>query len=59
MHGNFLNPHAGQTRTSFAQEFTSEGSQVKREQVRVCTKVFSTLISWSKENESCMRVDES
>ena len=27
-------------------------------QVRVCTRVFSTLMSWSNENKSCMRVDK-
>ena len=26
---------------------------------RVCTRVFSTLMSWSNENKSCMRVNES
>ena len=27
--------------------------------MRVCMRVFSTLMSWSNENKSCMRVDES
>ena len=32
----------------------------KRRETRVCNaKVFSTLVSWLKENKSCMRVDES
>ena len=25
----------------------------------VCMRVFSTLMTWSNENRSCMRVDES
>ena len=28
-------------------------------QARFCMRVFSTLMSWSNENKSCMRVDES
>ena len=28
-------------------------------ETRVCTRIFSTLMSWSNENKSCMRVDES
>ena len=28
-------------------------------QVRVCIRVFSTLMSWSNDNKSCMRVDDS
>ena len=28
-------------------------------QARVCMRVFSTLMSWSNENKSCIRVDES
>jgi hypothetical protein len=27
-------------------------------QARVCTRVFSTLMPWSNENKSCMRVEK-
>ena len=64
----------GQTRTRVAWELTSESLHesfinsrvlVKREQelheswqARVYTRVSSTLMSWSNENKSCMRVDK-
>ena len=64
----------GQTRTRVAWELTSESLHesfinsrvlVKREQelheswqARVYMRVSSTLVSWSNENKSCMRVDK-
>ena len=63
-----------QARTKVARELSSESLYesflnshvlIKREQkllescrVRVCMGVFSTLMSWSNENKSCMRVDK-
>ena len=53
------------TSESLHESFINSHVLVKREQelheswqVRVCMRVSSTLMSWSNENKSCMRVDK-
>jgi hypothetical protein len=50
LHESFLNSHAPVKREQELHESCWES--------RVCTRVFSTLIRWSDENKSCMRVVE-